>query len=60
SKPNLSNGNANEFWDYNLRSGAYPYGSTPKVGAILCWDGSSCGHVAVVEKIEGNKVTVSE
>ncbi|WP_303868486.1 GBS Bsp-like repeat-containing protein [Acetobacterium wieringae] len=60
SKPNLSNGNANEFWDYNLRSGAYPHGSTPEVGAILCWDGSSCGHVAVVEKIEGNKVTVSE
>ncbi|MBI4857269.1 MAG: GBS Bsp-like repeat-containing protein [Acetobacterium woodii] len=60
SKPNLSNGNANEFWDYNLNSGAYSHGSTPKVGAILCWNGSSCGHVAVVEKIDGNKVTVSE
>lgn len=60
SKPNLSNGNANEFWGYNLNSGAYSYGNTPKVGAILCWDGNSCGHVAVVEKIEGNKVTVSE
>lgn len=60
SKPNLSNGNANQFWDYNLNSGAYPYGTTPKVGAILCWDGNSCGHVAVVEKIEGNKVTISE
>lgn len=60
SKPNLSNGNANEFWGYNLNSGAYSSGSTPKVGAILCWDGNSCGHVAVVEKIEGNKVTVSE
>jgi surface antigen len=60
SKPNLSNGNANQFWGYNLNSGAYPYGTTPKVGAILCWDGNSYGHVAVVEKIEGNKVTVSE
>jgi surface antigen len=60
SKPNLSHGNANQFWDYNLSSGAYPYGTTPKLGAVVCWNGSSCGHVAVVEKIEGNKVTVSE
>lgn len=60
SKPNLSHGNANEFWNYNLNSGAYSYGSTPKVGAIICWNGSECGHVAVVEKIEGSKVTISE
>jgi len=60
SKPNLSNGNANQFWGYNLNSGAYPYGTTPKVGAILCWDGNYYGHVAVVEKIDGNKVTISE
>ncbi len=60
SKPNLSHGNANEFWGYNLKSGAYSYGNTPKLGAVICWNGSSCGHVGVVEKIEGNKVTVSE
>jgi uncharacterized protein YjdB/surface antigen len=60
SKPRLSNGNANQFWGYNQNSGAYPYGTTPKLGAILCWDGNSYGHVAVVEKIEGNRVTVSE
>ena len=60
SKPNLSHGNANQFWGYNLNSGAYSHGTTPKVGAIICWDGSECGHVAVVEKIEGNKVTISE
>lgn len=33
-------------------------GSTPKLGAIVCFDGNY-GHVCVVEKIEGNKVTCS-
>lgn len=33
-------------------------GSKPKLGAIACFDGNY-GHVAVVEKIEGNKVTIS-
>ncbi|WP_050738831.1 GBS Bsp-like repeat-containing protein [Acetobacterium bakii] len=60
SKPSLSNGNANQFWDYNLSRNIYSYGSTPKLGAIVCWDGSSCGHVAVVEAISGNTVTISE
>lgn len=33
-------------------------GSKPKLGAIVCFDGNY-GHVCVVEKIEGNKVTCS-
>lgn len=60
SKPNLCMGNANQWWDYNLNKNFYSHGDTPKVGSIICWNGSSCGHVAVVEKIEGNKVTYSE
>ena len=37
-------------------------GNEPKLGAIACWGNSASGigHVAVVEKIEGNKITVSE
>ena len=62
SKPNLSIYNANTFWTINIERGAYAYGSTPKLGAIACWQNSSntSGHVAVVEKIEGDQVTVSE
>ena len=60
TKPNLSTGNANQFWGYNLSRNNYSYGTTPKVGAIICWNGSACGHVAVVEAISGNKVTISE
>jgi len=60
TKPNLSTGNANEFWGYNLSRNNYAHGTTPKVGAIICWNGSAYGHVAVVEAISGNKVTISE
>ncbi|WKY46913.1 GBS Bsp-like repeat-containing protein [Eubacteriaceae bacterium ES3] len=60
SKPNLCMGNANQWWDYNLSRGYYESGSTPEVGAVICWGGGECGHVAVVEKIEGNTVTYSE
>lgn len=60
TKPNLSNGNANQFWGYNLSRNSYAYGTTPQLGAIVCWNGSECGHVAVVEAISGNKVTISE
>lgn len=60
SKPNLCMGNANQWWDYNLNHNYYPYGDTPKVGSVICWNGSYAGHVAVVEKIEGNQVTYSE
>lgn len=60
SRPNLSTGNANTFYSYNQKNKAYAYGSVPKLGAIACWNGGKSGHVAVVEKISGNTVTISE
>jgi len=60
SRPNLSTGNANQWWDYNSSRGIYSSGSTPKLGAIACFNGSSCGHVAIVEAISGTRVTISE
>ena len=62
SKPRLSTGNAGYWWWYNKNNGIYSYGSTPKLGAIACWDkyDQNQGHVAVVEAIDGNTVTISE
>ena len=60
TKPNLSTGNADAWWGYNLSNGYYPCGSTPKLGAIICWGSGSSGHVAVVESIVGDTVTLSE
>lgn len=57
TKPKLSKGNAKNWYSYNKNGGYYSYGSTPKLGAIMCWGGN---HVAVVEKIEGNYITISE
>ena len=61
SRPQLSTGNANTWYPRNVSSGAYPYGSTPKLGAIACWATGSAGHVAVVEAINGDgTITISE
>lgn len=62
TEPSLSRGNAGYWWWYNKNSGIYSYGSTPKLGAIACWDryDQDRGHVAVVEAIEGDSVTISE
>ena len=60
TKPKLSTSHAKDW--YGHKDG-YSRGSTPKIGAIACWGANSqnvYGHVAVVEKIEGNNVTVSE
>lgn len=51
SKPKLCTGNAGKWFDYNKSNGYYPYGSTPKCGAIACWQSNGDGHVAVVEKV---------
>ena len=47
----LSTGNA-ELW-YPKTSDGYQRGKTPKVGAVICWEGKGklAGHVAVVEKV---------
>lgn len=60
SKPKLCPYDADEWYDYNKTNGYYSYGKTPKLGAIACWtyDGGG-GHVAVVEKIENDKITFS-
>ena len=62
-KPNLSTGNAKEWWDYNKKNGYYKYGQTPKLGAVAVWGAYGnykYGHVAVVEEITDTKVKVSE
>lgn len=46
-RPNLSIKAAPTWYSYNKSNGCYPYGTSPKVGAIVCWS----NHVAVVEKI---------
>lgn len=58
-------GNAYEWWNANIKSGKYKYGSEPRVGSIAVWNSSlpgsgGCGHVAVVEKIDNDKIYISE
>lgn len=62
TEPSLSRGNAGQWYWYNKNNGIYSYGSTPKLGAIACWDkyDQNQGHVAVVEAIDGDSVTISE
>lgn len=60
TKPNLCTSSAHKWWNYNKSGGYYPYGSEPKLGAIACWTRGGSGHVAVVEAINGNQVTVSQ
>ena len=59
SVPNLCTGNAQEWYGYNKTYDYYPYGATPRLGAIAVWSHGDSGHVAVVEKIEGDTVTFS-
>jgi len=56
SQPDLPEANAGTWYSNNQSTGAYPYGSTPKLGAIACWS----HHVGVVEAIDGSEVTISE
>ena len=57
-KPKLSRGNAEDWWAYK---DGYSRGSTPRIGAVICWrkgnagygkDGA--GHVAFVERVNGD------
>lgn len=59
STPNLCTLDAQYWYDYNIKYDYYPYGSEPRLGAIGVWSHDNSGHVAVVEKIEGTKVTFS-
>lgn len=68
SKPTLSKGNA-ELWYQN--NDGYERGDTPKLGAVICWrhgivgddssiSGIDAGHVAIVEEINEDTITISE
>ena len=47
-------------WLYHARAYGASTGKTPKKGAILVTNESRWGHVAIVEKVSGNTITVSE
>lgn len=58
NKPKLSRGNAENWYGYN---DGYKRGSTPKLGAVICWrkgqagnSNDGAGHVAIVEKINSD------
>jgi len=59
-RPTLSQNNASTFW--GRTSDGYKRGQSPALGAVMCWSGGSggAGHVAVVERISGNTITISE
>lgn len=59
TKPRLSTGNARDWYGYNKANRIYPYGNTPKLGAVACFDNEYGGHVAVVEEIDGDVITFS-
>lgn len=56
SRPsNLSTGDAGDWFEFNQAGGWYEYGSTPRLGAIICYSQSgAAGHVAVVEQINSD------
>jgi LysM repeat protein len=47
-------------WLYHAKSTGYSTGKTPRLGAIMVSSESWWGHVAIVEKINGNSITISE
>lgn len=57
--PNVSTGNAEDWWDYNQTNNYYTYGQEPQLGAVAVWAYSGGGHVAVVEVIDDTEVTYS-
>lgn len=48
-------------WLYNAKAMGYSVGSKPKTGSIVVTtDNSYYGHVAIVEKVSGGTITISE
>jgi len=47
-------------WLYHAKSIGYKTGKTPQKGAIMVSSESWWGHVAIVEKVSGDMITVSE
>lgn len=54
--PVLPTSNARYWW---TNGDGYERGSTPEIGAIMCWDGGLGGHVAVVEGISDDGLTLT-
>lgn len=54
NRPKLSTGNAGEWFYYT--SDGYERGTTPKLGAVICWSDNTggAGHVGIVEEILDN------
>jgi len=52
-------GNAGEWLGSASQSG-YSTGSTPQEGSIIVTGESGYGHVGIVERVEGNKIIISE
>ncbi|AKA72246.1 SH3 domain-containing protein [Clostridium scatologenes] len=55
-------GNAVDWWYANAKDKVYSYGSEPKANSIVVWGGGNkgYGHVAFVEKVEGDTVYFNE
>lgn len=51
-----TSGNASTWWGYT--QDGYARGSTPEIGAIICFDNNG-GHVAVVEEISDDGLTLT-
>lgn len=47
-------------WLYHAKSMGYATGKSPRVGSIMVSSESWWGHVGVVEKVNGNEITISE
>lgn len=47
-------------WLYHAKAMGYSTGRTPRVGSIMVTSESWWGHVALVEKVSGDQITVSE
>jgi surface antigen/LysM repeat protein len=48
-------------WIYHAKAAGYATGTTPRVGAIIVTtENRYYGHVAIVEKVSGDNITVSE
>ncbi|WPC43098.1 SH3 domain-containing protein [Clostridium sp. JS66] len=55
-------GNAVDWWYANAKDKVYSYGSEPRANSIVVWGGGNkgYGHVAFVEKVEGDTVYFNE
>lgn len=47
-------------WYSVAKNNGYSVGSTPKKNSIAVWSSGTYGHVAYVEKVSGNNVTITE